>query len=194
MASLVLPSPDALLSLARVITFPFIRHGNTRTFKIMLRTTSHVWREPVNTPVISFYEPFTFKSLRLDVTCSRLSKILTSPQECWVHVIIGLLPDHLPAHPCRIVVQRPHACCHVVVPWRHTVLRSYCRHPLLGLLFLGCSLEKHPLLNHLNLWSHVCVSVLPLLPSCASECRYIFASECQLDYDCSTTRRIVKHF
>ena len=83
MTSLVLPSPGTLLSLARAIAFTFIRHGNSRTSKIMLRTTNHVWREPVSTPIISFYKLFNFKSLRLDVTCSRLVQN--------THVIIGML-------------------------------------------------------------------------------------------------------
>ena len=40
------------------------------TTNSLLRTTGHVWREPVSTPVKSFYELFIFKSLRLNITCS----------------------------------------------------------------------------------------------------------------------------
>ena len=54
----------------------------------MLRTTGHVYREPVSTLVVSFNELFNFKSLRLVVIWFPLIEILTSLSECWPHVIV----------------------------------------------------------------------------------------------------------
>ena len=70
MVSLILPSSGSLLSWTRVIALTFIRHDNSETFKILLRTTGHDLRELMNMPVNSFYEVFNFKSLRLNITCS----------------------------------------------------------------------------------------------------------------------------
>ena len=93
MTSLILPSSGSLLSWTWVITLTFIRHDNSRTFKNMLKTTGHDLREPMNTPINSFYKLFIFKSLGLNITCS-----------CFLlntHVIIELLSS---CHH-RIVVQ-----------------------------------------------------------------------------------------
>ena len=70
MTSLVLPTSGSLLLWTRVITLTFIWHDNSRTFKNMLRTTGHIWREPVSMPIKSFCELFIFKSLRINITCS----------------------------------------------------------------------------------------------------------------------------
>ena len=42
LTSLVVPTFGCLIALARVVPFTFIRHGNVRTYKILLRTAGHV--------------------------------------------------------------------------------------------------------------------------------------------------------
>ena len=61
MTPLMLRSIDPMLSWALVVAFIVIRDDDSRTFKIMLRTTGHESREPMNALVITFTNSLILK-------------------------------------------------------------------------------------------------------------------------------------